>query len=127
MKLSKQQIERLVRDNPNLSASKIASLAKVHKNTIINTRRKLGVNHQWFHFGVGIPFVDYDPITTSYRVRKDGRKIYNGSFFGAMESLDRLIFCLDNNQGKLPKTMEESILSDLEFLKKNMVTYKGWV
>lgn len=118
MKLSKQQIERLVRDNPNLSASKISSLAGVHKNTIINTRRKIGVNHQWFHFGVGIPFVDYDPITTSYRVRKDGRKIYNGSFFGAMESLDRLIFCLDNNQGKLPKTMEESILSDLEFLKK---------
>lgn len=125
MKPSNQQMERLVIENPNLSASKLASIAKVHKNTIINTRRKLGVNHQWFHFGVGIPFVDYDPITTSYRVRKDGRKIYNGSFSGAMDNLDRLIFCLDNNQGELPKTMEESIFSDLEFLKNNMVTYKG--
>lgn len=124
MKPSKQQIERLVIENPNLSASKIAYLAKVHKNTIINIRHKLGVNHQWFHFGVGIPFVDYDPITTSYRVRKGGRKIYNGSFLGAMENLDRLIFCLDNNQGKLPKTVKESIFSDLEF-SKNMVTYKG--
>lgn len=125
MKISNQQMERLVRDNPNLSASKIASLASVHKNTIINIRRRLGVIQQWFHFGIGIPFVDYDPINTSYRLRKNGRKVYNGSFLGAMENLDRLIFCLDNNSGKLPKTLEESIFSELEFIKTTQQDVRG--
>ena len=113
--MTDRRIEKLVSDNPNLSASKLAKLAGAHKNTIINVKKKLGVSPNWFHFGVGIPFIDYDSIVTAYRLRKDGRKIYNGSFTGVMENLDRLIFCLENNNGKLPRTIEELVFNDLRF------------
>ena len=110
-----KQIERLIEDNPNLSSSMIANLVGLHKNTIINTKKRLGIKSNWFHFGVGIPFVDYDASSTSYRIRKDGRKIYDGSFNGAMENVDRLIYALDN--GGLPPTRKESYFIGLEFVR----------
>ena len=109
-----KQIERLIEDNPNLSSSMIANLFGLHKNTVINAKKRLGVEFNWFHFGVGIPFVDYDASSTSYRIRKDGRKIYDGSFSGAMENVDRLIHALDN--GGLPPTRKESYFIGLEFI-----------
>ena len=107
--------ERLIMDNQNLSSSIIASLIGLHKNTVINAKKRLGINPKWFHFGRGIPFVDYDRVLTAYRIRKDGRKIYNGSFSSVMENLDRLIYCLDNNNGKLPPTMKEYVFDNLKF------------
>ncbi|AUR88469.1 hypothetical protein NVP1113A_68 [Vibrio phage 1.113.A._10N.286.51.E7] len=112
-----KQIERLIVDNPNLSSSMIASLVELHKNTIINAKKRLDITPNWFHFGMGIPFVDYDSSSTSYRIRKDGRKIYDGSFNGAMENLDRLIYALDN--GGLPPTRKESYFVGLEFIKRD--------
>lgn len=111
------QQERLIKDNPNLSSSALAKLIGVHKNTVINFKKRAGIVSNWYHFGVGIPFVGYDKSVTAYRVRKDGVRIFFGSFKGAMLNLDRLIYCLDNNSGKLPPTFEESIFSDLIFIK----------
>lgn len=111
------QIEILIADNPNLSSSVIARLAGLHKNTIINAKKRLEVAPNWFHFGCGIPFMDYDASSTSYRVRKDGRKIYDGSFTGAMDSLDRLVYALDN--GGLPPTRKESYFVGLHFIKRD--------
>jgi hypothetical protein len=112
-----KQIERLIEDNPNLSSSMIANLVGLHKNTVINAKKRLGIKYNWFHFGVGIPFVDYDASSTSYRIRKDGRKIYDGSFNGAMENVDRLIYALDN--GGLPPARKESYFIGLDFIKRD--------
>ncbi|CAH9015776.1 putative winged helix-turn-helix DNA-binding domainprotein [Vibrio phage 120E34-1] len=109
------RIERLIRDNPTLSSARIAKLVGLHRNTVINAKKRLEVDSEWFHFGVGIPFVDYDSSSTSYRVRKDGQKVYDGSFNGAMDNLDRLIYCLENNNGQLPPTRKESYFLGLGF------------
>ncbi|AUS01781.1 hypothetical protein NVP1291O_67 [Vibrio phage 1.291.O._10N.286.55.F6] len=112
-----KRFERLIADNANLSSSMIANLVGLHKNTIIKAKKRLGIAPNWFHFGVGIPFVDYDASSTSYRVRQDGRKVYDGSFNGAMENVDRLIYALDN--GGLPPTRKESYFAGLGFIKRD--------
>lgn len=110
-----EQLKRLVRDNPNLSANKIARLSGVNKMTVIRMRKRLGVKTRWAHKGCGIPFLYFSKVNIYHLVKYGKTVIHQGSFSGAMDNIDRLIFCLDNNNGKLPLTRREFYFKDLEF------------
>jgi hypothetical protein len=112
--MNKQQLQ-LIADNPNLSSAAIARLIGVHKSTVDRSRSK----PLWKHSGVGIPYmyesVNEDGVYKS--IRFGGRVLSKGKLDSAMENLGRLIYCLENNDGKLPMTTEQSILSNLNFIK----------
>ena len=110
--MNNQQLQ-LIKDNPNLSSAAIARLIGVSRWTVSKHREK----PNWTHKGSGIPFVSFSPSSGQYKVRCKRRDIYKGKFNSCMENLDRLIYCLENNNGKLPMTTEESIFSDLNFIK----------
>lgn len=110
-------LESLLADNPNLKASSLAKLAGVSSQSINRLKRKMEVRSSWIHNGIGIPFISYDKSVTAHRLRKGTRTLYFGTLEGSLVNLDRLIYCLENNNGKLPPTLSEWSLSDLEFIK----------
>lgn len=112
-------LENLLADNPNISSAALSRLTGKSRYSIERLRVKLGLSSNWRHAGAGIPF-------TSQSVNKDGvylslkfnrRVLSKGLIEGVMVNLDRLIYCLENNNGKLPPTLSEWSLSDLEFIK----------
>lgn len=108
------QQNRLIADNPNLSGAAIARLIGVNKSTVNKSREK----PLWRHSGIGIPFV-YDSINQDGVYKAlifNGRTLAKGRVQSVMENLDRLIYCLENNNGKLPRTLNEVVLGDLEFI-----------
>lgn len=113
-----KQIERLIADNPNLSSASIARLAGISRYAVGRLKAKMEHKQNWSHRGCGIPFV-------SQSVNKDGvylslwfsgRVLSKGNIEGVMDNLDRLIYCLENNEGKLPPTRKESYFIGLEFI-----------
>lgn len=112
-----KQVERLVIENPNISSGKLAMLTGLKSHTIRNYRRRLGVKSFWHYSGVGIPFMYFNAALVAYEIKKSNRDVFAGSFHNALLNVDRLIYCLDNNNGKLPAARRESYLKNLEFKK----------
>lgn len=113
MALSKRQLQ-LIHDNPKLSSSSLAKFLGVNIKTVSANRDK----PTWKHDGRTIPFlstVNHDGLR--WYVQYGKRKIHRGSFNSAMDNVDRLIYCLENNNGKLPRTLNDVVLGDLEFIK----------
>lgn len=111
MPLSSQQLQ-LIHDNPNLSGAALSRLIGVSRWVINEIRDK----PKWTHNGKGIPFVGFSKSSGQYKVRCKRRDIYKGGFNDCIENLDRLIFCLENNNGKLPRTLNDVVFGDLEFI-----------
>lgn len=113
--MNARQIQ-LIKDNPNLSNSALARFLCVSRDTVRRTREK----PKWKHRGVGIPYTNIVDNCDGlyYRVEFNRRVISNGSFELAMLNLDRLIFCLEHNDGKLPLTAKQSIYQGLRFIKE---------
>lgn len=109
-------IERLIAENPNLSYAAISRLTGMDVYHIKTIRELIGVKQNWKHSGVGIPFVCFSKKGASFRVSDNkNRYIYEGSFNGAMENVDRVIYALDN--GGLPKRKLEGLFDNLDFIK----------
>lgn len=111
--MNKQQLQ-LIKDNPNLSGAAIARLIGVHKSTVERNRKK----PLWKHLGAGIPYI-YESVNKDgvYKSLKfAGRTLAKGKIESVLVNLDRLIYCLENNNGKLPMTTEESTFSNLTFI-----------
>ena len=108
------QQERLILDNPNLPDSNLANLTGLTVKQVSYYRFINNCRGQWFYKGSGIPFCDFNQ--EGYRVRKSGKKIFRGAFKEAIENVDRLIYCIENNGKHLLKTFEQQILDDLSFL-----------
>lgn len=119
MPLSKQQIQ-LINDNPNLSGAAIGRLVGVSRWTV-NEHKE---SPAWTHKGVGIPFVSFNKANGQHVVRCKRREIFKGKFTKCMENLDRLIYCLENNNGKLPRTMSDAVFGGLGFIKKQGMIMK---
>ena len=107
----------LIKDNPNLSTASIARFTGLSWYAVDKVRNK----PKWTHSGLGIPFISHSIGNRGlgYKVRFKNKTMAScSSFSSAMENLDRLIYCLENNDGKLPMTSKESIYRDLEFIKR---------
>ncbi len=112
--MNSQQLQ-LIKDNPNLSSAAIARLIGVHKSTVDRNRTK----PLWKHSGASIPYV-YESVNKDgvYKALRFGARVLaKGKIDSVMGNLDRLIYCLENNNGKLPMKTEESILNNLNFIK----------
>ena len=108
--------KKLIEDNPNLSGEAISRLIGVDKSVVNKFREK----PTWKHSGIGIPFV-YDSANKDGIYKAlifNGRTLARGKLTHVIENLDRLIFCLENNNGNLPKRLKESIFDDLEFIRR---------
>ena len=113
MALSRQKLQ-CIQDNPNLSSAALGRLLGINKSTVERNREK----PLWRHSGVGIPYV-YDSVNPDgvYKAVVFGKRtIAKGTLIHAIENVDRLIYCLENNNGKLPRTLNEVVFGDLEFI-----------
>ena len=112
-----ERFERLIADNPNLSTSAICRLTGLS----IGEVNKARVKPLWSYKGVGIPFMCFvnRKNQACYQVSAYGRLIFNGLFYRAIEYVDMVIYCLENNKGKLPLTRKESYFVGLEFIKRD--------
>lgn len=114
MTMNRHQIQ-LINDNPNLSGAAIARLIGVDRRSVNRYRER----PNWTHNGKGIPYV-YDCITKDGVYKKvvyRGRTLAKGKLETVITNVDRLIYCLENNNGKLPRTLKQVVFEKLEFLK----------
>lgn len=111
--MTEQQI-KLILDNPNLSGAVLAKLIGVSRWTVNEFRS--GVT--WTHNGVGVPFVGFNKASGQYTIRCKRRQIFKGTFQDCMENIDRLIYCLDHNGGKLLPSFKERIFNGLKLIKE---------
>lgn len=112
--------KKLITDNPNLSNASLARFLGVSKDAVRRLRIELDVIPKWTHRGHGVPF-SCDVITEDgwwREVKFKGRIIHRGN--SAMENLDRLIYCLENNNGKLPKSTSDFVFGELEFIGRSI-------
>lgn len=114
MALSSQQLQ-LIHDNPNLSGAALARFLGVTKMSTSRARGK----SLWTYRGFGVPFLAEHRSQDGmyWKVWYKEKNLANGLFSYAIENVDRLIYCLENNNGKLPAPFGEAILKDLEFIK----------
>ncbi len=113
------QQQQAIIDNPNLMCSKLASLLGLSKDAIRRFRIKNELLTNWKHEGKGIPFVR-EIVTCNgvyHKVCFGDRTLFAGRMKGVMLNLDRLIFCLENNEGKLPRTLHKCTFDGLEFIR----------
>ncbi|AZF88634.1 hypothetical protein [Vibrio phage P23] len=104
----------LIKDNPNLSSSALARLIGVDRSRVSRARKK----PLWSHSGVGIPYTCRKVTSSVYlQLMCKGRSIASGKLNHILENLDRLIFCLENNNGELPKTTNDAVFGGLRFIK----------
>lgn len=94
--------EQLIRDNPNLHNNKLAGLIGVSRSAVQEHKKKHGMTPHWYHSGCGAPFVYFDKHAGAFRVSFRGVVVFSGVFHKAHENIDRLIYCIENNDGKLP-------------------------
>ena len=112
--------EQVIRDNPNLSSSALARFLGIDRKTVARVKDSLEINTNWKHSGVGIPFtstyITEDGFFTEVVLK--GRTISKTNKIEVTsESVDRLIYCLENNDGKLPPSgVEGWSLDNLRFI-----------
>lgn len=114
---------KLIIDNPNLSASELSRLLNLKPQTVAMIRRATCSGSSWKHSGCGIPFLSktIGKRGLIYKLRTKNKTVVScSSFSSAMDNLDRLIYCLENNYGKLPKTTIEYVFGDLTFVGRKL-------
>lgn len=111
---------RAVIDNQNLSVSALSEFLNLKQGTIRTIRRCYGQHSFWKHSGCGVPFLSKTVGNRGliYKLRTKNKSVVScSSLDSAITNLDRLIYCLENNNGKLPPTTREFVYSGLEFIK----------
>lgn len=116
-----RQIKKLIQDNPNLSTSALCRLTGSNRRSIEEAKERA----KWSHNGKGIPFLSTGltggtlGAEINYKVRCKGRTLAScSSMASAMLNVDRLVYCLENNDGKLPSRPEiKTIFDNLGFIK----------
>lgn len=110
---------KIIMDNPNLSVSELARFLDLNVSTVGTIKRATCTGSKWKHSGCGIPFLSktIGKRGLIYKLRAKNRTVVScSSFDSAMENLDRLIYCLENNNGKLPKSTSDFVFGGLEFI-----------
>lgn len=119
MKLQPDQIYTLFMDNPNLNNRKLSQLTGIDEATI--SRKRQAFKGNWVYKGVGLPFIQFNLSKAAYVLRYKNTTITEGSLANALVNLDRLVYCLDNNNGMLPLSSYvkiKSIFNGLTFIKE---------
>ena len=113
--------QQVIRDNPNLSHRELARFLGISRFSVQRFRKTNSLTPLWKHKGRGIPFT-HDSMNPDgiYKLLKyKDRQLARGKLETVMVELDRLIFCLENNNGKLPpQSVEGWSLDNLEFNKR---------
>jgi len=114
---------KLIIDNPNLSASELARFLSLKIQTVLMIKRATCTGSKWKHSGCGIPFLSktIGKRGLIYKLRTKNKTVVScSSFDSAMENLDRIIYCLENNNGKLPKSTSDFVFGELEFIGRSV-------
>lgn len=113
---------QVILDNPNLSSSALARFLGIDRKKIAKVKKSCEIEALWKHSGIGIPFTSTymteDGLFTEVVLK--GRTISKTNKTEVTaESVDRLIYCLENNSGKLPPSNVEGwSLQNLRFIKE---------
>lgn len=112
-----KQFERLIADNPNLSTTALCKLTGLSVGAV----NKVRVKPLWSYKGAGIPFMCFvnRKNQACHQVSVSGRLIFNGLLSRAIDYVDMVIYCLENNNGKPPPTRKESYFVGLEFINRD--------
>ncbi|AUR96170.1 hypothetical protein NVP1216O_42 [Vibrio phage 1.216.O._10N.222.55.C12] len=105
--------QRLIDENPNINSTALSKLTGLQTRRI-ERHRETAV---WRYKGVGLPFVSFcnTKLSAFYCVTHKRRLMHKGNISGAIECVDRLIFCLENNNGKLPS----KVFDNMGFIGRN--------
>lgn len=109
MELHSDQLYILFMDNPNLTNRKLSQLTGIDESTI--SRKRSRYRGKWVYKGVGLPFIHFNVNKAAYVLKYDKKTITEGILSNVILNLDRLIFCLDNNNGLLPPSSYVKIAS----------------
>lgn len=114
------QQKRLIDDNPNLSNTVLSRFLNVARGKILRYKSSIGLDSQWKHKGVGVPFTRrFNTKDGEFTIVSHKRNtIFTGTTRNATINADRLIYCLENNNGKLPPTFDGWVMKNLEFIKR---------
>ena len=118
MPINMHQIQCVV-DNPNLSNLALAKFVGLNTETVRAIKSEYDLISKWKHGGKGVPFLTAGVSGggINYKIRCKHKTVVScSSLDSAMDNLDRLIHCLENNNGKLPRTLSEVVFGDLEFI-----------
>ena len=107
------QQRKVIDENPNLSAGKLAYFLGLSRNTVISYRYRLG-GVAWSYSGIGVPFMYFNRSCAQYFVSKSRIVFYNGLFGKAVNVVDHLIWCIENNMFNQPR-IEHPYLENLKF------------
>lgn len=113
---------QVILDNPNLSNSALARFLGIDRKKVARVKKSREIRALWKHSGIGIPFTSTymtgDGLFTEVVLK--GRTISKTNKTEVVaESVDRLIHCLENNNGKLPPSNVEGwSLQNLRFIKE---------
>ena len=106
------QQRRVIEENPNLSAGKLADFLGLSVNTVKYHKKN---KSNWFYYGVGLPFCCFDIINCQWSVVKNHRRIVKTSSLDkAIKVVDHLIWCIENNMFNQPR-IEHPYLENLKF------------
>jgi len=105
--------KRVIRENPNLQSNKLADFLGLSRNTVISYRYRLG-GVSWSYSGIGIPFMYFNKSCAQYFVSKSRGIFYNGLFGKAVNVVDHLIWCIENNMFNQSR-IEHPYLVNLKF------------
>ena len=110
------QIQRLIDDNPNLSNAALGRFTGLTRKQVFTYRKVTETRPNWLHKGKGVPFTSrfiVDSSTIAWRVECKGRAITSSSnLCNVIDNVDRVIYCLENNNGKLPS----KVLDNMKFI-----------
>ena len=101
MKLTEQQ-KRVIRENPHLQRGKLSRLLGVGEFSIDSYKTYNNLK-SWTYSCCGMPFLSFHPLSTSYRVQYKSRVIFLGSRNKAINVLDHLIWCIENDMFNKPR------------------------
>lgn len=113
---NRDNVVKVIMDNPNLQTNVLARFLGIDKATVRKVRGGRGVHA---FKGYGIPYMTSEFYNNGFRYVTvyRGRKLGVGSFNYCIEQLDRVLFCLEHNDGKLPRTLKQVVFDNLEFIK----------
>ncbi len=104
------QIKRLIKENPNLSNSKIAMLTGLKPHAIRNNRDK----SKWRYSGIGLPFLFFSMSSAMFCVDYKHNRLYTGGINTAINVVDHLIWCIEKGMFDKPR-VEHPYLQNLKF------------
>lgn len=109
-----EQQKRVIRENPHLQAGRLAEFLGLNVNTVRSYRVRNKARRSWTYTGLGIPMMFFNIDSGCFIVSNKKAKLFKGVFSKAIDVVDRLLWCIENNMFNQPR-IEHPYFENLGF------------